>query len=60
MAPPNQLDLYAGARLELANRNVVIGPFMPVLYYGYRVQASNNVFYAYDAHDVGITLRARF
>jgi hypothetical protein len=55
----NQRDTYFGARLELAHRAVTIGPFMPTLYYQFRRQVSDNPFYSYQSHDIGVTLQGR-
>jgi hypothetical protein len=57
---PNQIDNYVSGRVELSHRSFTIGPFMPSLYYQYTAQTSDNVFYTYQAHDVGIGLKAKF
>ena len=56
----NQLDRFASAQVEFSHRDIVIGPFMPQIYYRYALQDSDNPFYVYDSHDVGITLKSRF
>ncbi|HTM79109.1 MAG TPA: surface lipoprotein assembly modifier, partial [Devosia sp.] len=64
-APPplsngaNQQDQFASVRLEASHRDIVIGPFMPQIYYEYATQASDNAFYRYDSHDIGLAMRAR-
>jgi hypothetical protein len=57
---PNQTDIFVSARMEVSHRNLTIGDFMPTLFYQYSESWSDNVFYDYDSHDVGVTLKARF
>lgn len=56
---PNQTDSYVSARLEVSHRAFTIGPFMPAVYYQYRNQWSDNVFYTYQSHDIGVSLKAK-
>ena len=55
----NQSDTFVSARGEVAHQALTLGPFMPALYYQATRQFSNNVFYQYESHDVGVTLRAK-
>lgn len=56
----NQQDQFAAIQFDASHRDIRIGPFMPQVYYRYAVQASDNVFYQYHSHDVGVTLRSSF
>lgn len=56
---PNQVDIFALGRAEIGHQAMALGPLIPMLYYQYSKQASDNVFYDYESHDVGIRLRAR-
>ena len=55
-----QIDRFASVVVELSHRDIVFGPFMPQIHYRYAIQDSDNVFYRYQAHDVGLGMRARF
>ncbi|MDN5926402.1 MAG: hypothetical protein L0I29_04930, partial [Hyphomicrobiales bacterium] len=63
---PDQTDRFIAVRGEIGNRNFKIEPvaglgaFIPTLYYQYTRQWSDNVFYDYDSHDVGVLLRSYF
>jgi hypothetical protein len=57
---PNQTDAFVSGRIELGSRRLSLGAFRPTLYYQYTRQWSDNVFYRYDSHDVGLTLKAQF
>ena len=57
---PNQTDIFASARVEASHRNFTIGDFMPTLFYQYSGSWSDNVFYQFASHDVGLTLKTRF
>ncbi|WP_147276092.1 tetratricopeptide repeat protein [Pelagibacterium lacus] len=56
----DQRDLFVSARADASHRALAIGPFMPSVYYEYTRSWSDNVFYDYDSHDIGLTLRASF
>lgn len=61
----HQQDNFVSGRAELSHRDLTIGPVFgsairPVLFYEYTRQSSNNVFYDYDSHDVGLTMRVAF
>ena len=56
----DQVDRFATGRIEASHRDITIGPLMPSIYYEYTNSWSDNVFYTYDSHDIGLTLRARF
>jgi hypothetical protein len=56
---PNQTDTFVRARADIAHQNFVVGPFMPAVYYQFQTQWSDNVFYQFTSHDIGVTLRAR-
>lgn len=56
----DQVDTFVSARIDASHRDVTVGPFMPSIYYEYTNSWSDNVFYTYDSHDVGISLRTRF
>lgn len=57
---PDQTDEFVSGRIELGSRRLSFGAFRPTLYYQYTRQWSDNVFYQYDSHDVGLTLKAQF
>ena len=64
---PNQTDVYVVLRAEVGHRDMVLGlgegtgaGVTPRLYYEYTHRWSDNVFYAFDSHDVGITMKAAF
>ncbi|MBN13697.1 MAG: hypothetical protein CMJ15_00510 [Pelagibacterium sp.] len=56
----DQVDRFATGRIEASHRDITIGPLMPSIYYEYTNSWSDNVFYTYDSHDIGLTLRASF
>lgn len=56
----DQVDRFATGRIEASHRDIAIGPLMPSIYYEYTNSWSDNVFYDYESHDIGLTLRARF
>ncbi|KKB09951.1 surface lipoprotein assembly modifier [Devosia chinhatensis] len=56
---PNQVDVFAVGRAEIGHQALALGPFIPMLYYQYSKQVSDNVFYDYESQDIGIRLRAR-
>lgn len=56
----NQVDTFVSGRIDASHREITVGPFMPSIYYEYTNSWSDNVFYTYDSHDVGVTLRASF
>lgn len=56
----DQVDRFATGRVEASHRDITIGPLMPSIYYEYTTSWSDNVFYTYDSHDIGLTLRASF
>lgn len=62
----DQTDWFIAARAEIGHRKFKfepvpgLGAFIPTLYYEYTRQWSDNVFYDYDSHDVGILLRSYF
>ncbi len=56
----DQVDRFATGRVEASHRDFTIGPLMPSIYYEYTNSWSDNVFYTYDSHDIGLTLRASF
>lgn len=56
---PNQTDTYIRGSVELSHKDIVIGPLMPTLTYTYQRQFSDNIFYDYQSHDIGISLRAK-
>jgi hypothetical protein len=58
-ADPIQIDTYASARIEASSLALNLGPFRPTLYYEFNTQISNNVFYQFTSHDVGLTLKAK-
>ncbi len=58
-AGPNQTDTYLRGTVELSHKDIVFGPLMPTLTYTYQRQFSDNIFYDYQSHDIGISLRAK-
>jgi hypothetical protein len=56
---PDQTDTYFSVKVDLSHRAITMGPFMPSPYYKYTRQWSDNVFYEFESHDIGITLRAK-
>lgn len=56
----DQVDRFVTGRIDASHRDIAFGPFMPSVYYEYTRSWSDNVFYSYDSHDVGVTLRASF
>ncbi len=56
---PNQTDRFIKGRLELSHQGLTIGPFMPAIVYTYQWQDSDNVFYRYQSHDFGLSLKAK-
>ncbi|AEQ51079.1 hypothetical protein [Pelagibacterium halotolerans] len=56
----DQVDRFATGRIEASHRDFTIGPLMPSIYYEYTNSWSDNVFYDYESHDIGLTLRASF
>jgi hypothetical protein len=63
---PNQSDIYVALRGEVGHRDIVIGAgpdfpgVTPRLYYEYTRRWSDNVFFEFESHDVGVTLRTSF
>lgn len=57
---PDQSDVFISGKLDLSHRDIAIGPVMPSVYYQYTRSWSDNVYYTYDSHDIGITFRTRF
>lgn len=56
----NQVDRFVAGRIEASHRDFSIGPLMPSIHYEYTKSWSENVFYTYDSHDIGISLKASF
>ena len=56
----NQIDTFVTGRVDVSHREITVGPLMPTLYYEYTNSWSDNVFYDYESHDIGISLRASF
>lgn len=56
----NQTDWFGLVRVEGSHRDFTIGPFMPTAYYQFSTQTSDNAFYTYESHDIGVRLRAKF
>lgn len=57
---PSQTDRFGSVRIEGSHRSFTIGPFMPTAYYQFSTQTSDNAFYTYESHDIGVRLRAKF
>ncbi len=63
---PNQSDTHLALRGEIGHRKLRFQPLktlpglMPSLYYEFRKQWSDNVFYQFDSHDIGIQLKASY
>ncbi|WP_404404698.1 surface lipoprotein assembly modifier [Pelagibacterium halotolerans] len=57
---PDQVDTFATGKIDLSHREFAIGPVMPSIYYQYTRSWSDNVYYDYDSHDIGLTLRTSF
>lgn len=56
----DQVDRFVTGRIEASHRDITIGPLMPSVYYEYTNSWSDNVFYDYESHDIGISLKASF
>jgi hypothetical protein len=56
----DQVDRFATGRIEASHRDITFGALMPSIYYEYTNSWSDNVFYDYESHDIGLTLRASF
>ena len=56
----NQVDRFVTGRIEASHRDFTLGPLMPSIHYQYTKSWSENVFYSYDSHDIGISLKASF
>lgn len=57
---PDQVDRFVTGRIDASHRDITFGPLMPSIYYEYTNSWSDNVFYDYESHDIGLSLRASF
>ncbi|WMT88420.1 hypothetical protein NO932_07355 [Pelagibacterium sp. 26DY04] len=56
----DQVDTFVTGRIDASHRDITFGPLMPSIYYEYTNSWSDNVFYDYESHDIGLSLRASF
>ncbi|MCD7059780.1 surface lipoprotein assembly modifier [Pelagibacterium xiamenense] len=56
----DQTDTFLTGRIDLSHREFAIGPVMPSVYYQYTRSWSDNIYYDYNSHDIGLTFRTRF
>lgn len=56
----DQVDRFVSGRIDASHRDITFGPLMPSVYYEYTNSWSDNVFYDYESHDIGLSLRASF